>query len=148
MSADWEWGMLTAEEAAALHAQSFAQIWDAPTFALLFSAVRTQGIACRKQGALIGMIVLRAAGETADILTLAVVPAWRRQGIAAALLAEGEKRMRAEHVERMLLEVSVKNAGALALYNQHGYGEIHRRPKYYHLPDGSLEDAVIMEKLL
>jgi ribosomal protein S18 acetylase RimI-like enzyme len=74
------------------------------------------------------------------IATLGVLPEFRRQGIARALLLECEKRLNAS---RLRLCVRLDNAGAIRLYEQEGYQRVGTWPKYYN-DDG---DALVMEKI-
>ncbi|MGB8215411.1 MAG: N-acetyltransferase [Anaerolineales bacterium] len=74
------------------------------------------------------------------IATLGVLPEYRRQGIARALLLECEKHLKAP---RLRLCVRPENAGAIRLYEQEGYVHVGTLTKYYN--DGS--DALVMEKV-
>jgi ribosomal protein S18 acetylase RimI-like enzyme len=73
------------------------------------------------------------------IATLGVLPDYRRQGIARALLLECEKRLTAS---RLRLCVRLDNPGAIRLYEQEGYQRVGTWTKYYN--DGG--DALVMEK--
>jgi ribosomal-protein-alanine N-acetyltransferase len=75
------------------------------------------------------------------ILNVATAPAFRRRGVAAALLRHLFARSRGQGLERAFLEVRASNAGAIALYRAFGFHPVSRRQRYY--PDG--EDALIME---
>ncbi len=75
------------------------------------------------------------------IATLGVLPEYRRQGIARALLVECENRL---HASRMRLCVRMDNSGAIRLYENEGYDRVSTWPKYYN--DGS--DALVMEKII
>jgi ribosomal protein S18 acetylase RimI-like enzyme len=88
-------------------------------------------------GTVVGYAVVSAAGEAVDLQRLGVHPDRRRAGVAHALLTEAVAAG-----ERVLLEVSEINDGALAFYTAEGFTEISRRPRYYR--DGS--DAVVMER--
>jgi ribosomal protein S18 acetylase RimI-like enzyme len=82
---------------------------------------------------------IRKAQRIGWITTLGVVPEFRRQGIATALLlacevALGEPRVR--------LCVRRSNSGAISLYYKYGYLEMGVWPAYY--TDG--EDALVLEK--
>ncbi|WP_370632683.1 GNAT family N-acetyltransferase, partial [Eikenella sp. Marseille-P7795] len=57
------------------------------------------------------------------------------------------KQAAAKHIRRIFLEVRSSNRAAFALYQQHGFIPSGRRPGYYPRPDGSREDALLMEKL-
>ena len=84
-----------------------------------------------------GYVVTLAAGDVLDLMRIAVRPDRRRHGLAHALLEA------AWTDRRMLLEVSERNAGAIAFYAAEGFTEIARRDRYYR--DGSA--AVVMERL-
>ena len=93
-------------------------------------------------GFLLGRVV---AGE-AEVLTVAVDPAARRQGVGASLMARflGEARARGAAVA--FLEVAADNDTALRLYASAGFAQTGRRRGYYHRPDGSLIDAIVMQR--
>jgi len=84
-----------------------------------------------------GYVVTLATGDVLDLMRIAVRPDRRRHGLAHALLEA------AWTDRRMLLEVSERNAGAIAFYAAEGFTEIARRDRYYR--DGSA--AVVMERL-
>jgi ribosomal-protein-alanine N-acetyltransferase len=96
-------------------------------------------------GTLLGWAGVMVIGHTAEILTVGVVPAARRSGIARAmigtLLAEAIRRGAGE----AFLEVRVDNAAARALYRSEGFEEVGLRRGYY---DGGRVDAVTMRKRL
>lgn len=123
---------------AAIHAAAFpaAEAWGADAIALQLALPGAFGRIDRRGGMLLGRIV----ANEAEILTLAVVPAARRQGIAAALLEAAKTAVAALGGRALFLEVAVGNRGALALYARHGFIEVGRRRRYY--GDGS--DALIM----
>ena len=75
-----------------------------------------------------------------QILKVGVDPAWRRHGIARALLARVADDARNLGARSSSLEVRAGNIGAQALYEALGYRSQGTRPRYY--SDG--EDAVIM----
>jgi ribosomal-protein-alanine N-acetyltransferase len=83
---------------------------------------------------------LRSSKKMAWIATIGVLPEFRRQGIAAALLNECETRL---DVARIRLSVRLGNAGAIRLYETFGYQRVDIWPKYYQ--DGT--DALVFQKL-
>jgi [ribosomal protein S18]-alanine N-acetyltransferase len=87
-----------------------------------------------------GMILARITEDEAEVLTLAVAPPARRQGVAAALLAGAMAAAREQAARTMVLEVAIGNAAARALYQRAGFIEAGRRPRYY--ADGG--DALIL----
>ncbi len=91
-----------------------------------------------------GLVLARAVGGEAEVLTLAVVPSLRRQGIGRSLLDRAMVEAAARGAAAILLEVATDNAAARALYASAGFTVIGRRPRYY--PGGG--DAAIMRALL
>jgi ribosomal protein S18 acetylase RimI-like enzyme len=59
-----------------------------------------------------------------------VRPAWRKQGIGAALVVEVLRRFQERREQQVLLDVNVNNPGATQLYRQLGFREIGRRARY------------------
>jgi ribosomal-protein-alanine N-acetyltransferase len=88
---------------------------------------------------------LLAIAETAQILTIGVLPLARRRGIARllvnALVAEARRR----HAHEVLLEVRVDNKPARELYESEGFAVIGTRRGYY---DRGRVDAVVMRREL
>ena len=137
---------------AALHARCFVtpRPWSAAEFAgfltdnLCFSltALSQEGPAKNLAGFLVGRVV---AGE-AELLTLAVAPEARRQGIAARLLAAFLAEARARNAETAFLEVAADNQAALALYRAGGFAPVGLRPAYYPRVAAPALDAVVMAR--
>ena len=91
-----------------------------------------------------GMIMARTAADEAEVLTLAVAPAARRQGIGRALLQQAMATARERGAAAMFLEVAADNAPARALYAAAGLRVVGRRPRYY--PGGG--DALMLRRAL
>lgn len=79
----------------------------------------------------------------ADMMNVAVAPACRRQGIAEALILELIRRLKAQEVHSLTLEVRASNDPAKALYEKLGFAQVGRRPNYYAHPR---EDGLILRK--
>jgi ribosomal-protein-alanine N-acetyltransferase len=92
-------------------------------------------------GRIAAMIVVWMIVDEAHIATIATHPDFRRQGLAARLLAYALKSTAAEGAARSLLEVRVSNESAQAMYRRFGYVEDGRRPRYY---KDNGEDALLM----
>jgi ribosomal-protein-alanine N-acetyltransferase len=125
---------------AELHAAAFppAESWGAEAMALMLEMPGAFGL--WQPGA--GLVLARAAAGEAEILTLAVLPASRRRGLGAALLAGAMQGAVARGAGAMFLEVAVGNAAALALYRSLGFAEVGRRRRYY--ADGA--DALVLRR--
>jgi ribosomal-protein-alanine N-acetyltransferase len=92
-------------------------------------------------GLVIGYAGLLAAGQQADVVTLAVTGARQSAGIGAALLAALLDEARRRGCTEVFLEVRVDNQRAQQLYRSRGFAEIGIRRGYYQ-PSGT--DALVM----
>ena len=87
-------------------------------------------------------VLVVAPGVEADVLTVAVLPDYTRQGIATHFMNELEKWSQSKQALAMMLEVGVENTNAIALYEKLGYQTIATRKNYY----GQGLDAFVMRK--
>jgi ribosomal-protein-alanine N-acetyltransferase len=96
-------------------------------------------------GQLLGWAGVMVAADSAEILTVGVVPDSRRQGIAArlidGLMAEARRRGAVE----VFLEVRLDNDAARQLYEHQGFTVVGRRRGYY---DHGRIDAIVMRREL
>ncbi|MFO1105223.1 MAG: GNAT family N-acetyltransferase [Amaricoccus sp.] len=137
---------MTPEDLAALHALCFTDTprpWSAPDFAGLLALTSTVLVE-RPGGFALGQI----AGPEATLLTLAVHPEGRRQGLGRGLVAGFETAALALGALDAFLEVAESNAAAWSLYAGLGYQAIARRRGYYLRAAQPPVDAVVMRKPL
>ena len=87
-------------------------------------------------------VFLPAPGVEADILTVAVLPDYRRQGIAQEFMRQIEAWSQEREASAMMLEVELSNIAAIKLYESLGYMKISVRMDYY----GPGKDAHVMRK--
>ncbi len=88
---------------------------------------------------IVGFVVWRQLGAVeAEILNLAVDPAWRGQGVGRKLV----ESVAAKHCGEVFLEVRESNAGARSFYLSLGFQEVGLRKEYYNHP---LETAIVMK---
>ena len=90
-----------------------------------------------------GYAGLLAMADEGYITNVAVFPEFRRQGVAAKLIAVFENFARGNKLAFLTLEVRPSNTAAIALYKGFGFEEVGRRKNYYDLPK---EDALILTK--
>lgn len=128
-----------ADHLATLHASAFDSPWDAAAFADLLAAGGVLAVVEPD-----GFILLRAAADEAEILTLAVRPEARGQGLAGALLRQALADAATCNVRRVFLEVADDNLAARAVYAKAGFEQAGIRPRYYARPDGSRHDALLL----
>ena len=131
---------------AAIERGTFSVPWDEPSIrAELENPLAFWLAAVGEDGTVLGYVGSQSCFEDADILNVAVVPAARRRGIAAALMTELEARLALKGVERITLEVRASNEPAIRLYEGLGYTQVGLRKGYYEKPR---EDALILQKQL
>jgi [ribosomal protein S18]-alanine N-acetyltransferase len=135
-------GPAHARALAAIHQAAFppAEAWSEPSLLALLNLPGVLGFA-EDAG---GMVLARVAADEAEILTLAVAPAARRQGIGRRLLAAAMQAAAQRGATALHLEVAAANAAALALYQAAGFRPVGRRPRYY--PGGG--DALLLHRPL
>ena len=112
----------------------------------MFLALRTSFcILAEANGKLAGFTIVDSRPPRMGyVVTIDVAPEMRRFGVASALLAETEKRLRQQRSPGIRLEVAVNNEGAIDFYTRHGFCKIGIKPGYY---NGRL-DALSMKKEL
>ena len=137
-----------AEAFARVHARAFDDPWSAADLLALMAGRGAFALAAETaDGALAGFILCRAIAGEAEILTLAVDRALRRQGVGAALTGAALK-LAAAGAKSMFLEVAADNAAAIALYETLGFETVGRRARYYARRSGEGADALVMRRAL
>jgi len=125
-----------------MHAESFPakQAWGASAITLMLGLPGHFGLLAIQQDEPLGFALGRVQADQAEILTIAVRPGARGQGVGRALLnallAEAAKRGAMD----LFLEVAEPNLAARALYARAGAKEVGRRRRYY--ADGA--DALVL----
>ena len=136
---------MTPAEMAALHARALTSPppWSAQAFASLSDSPGTFTLGDAR-----GFVTGRALAGEAEVLTLAIAPEFRRQGLARALMSEFHDTARANGAATAFLEVAEDNPAAIALYLSLGYEPAGRRRGYFSGADSARVDAVVMKKSL
>lgn len=133
--------------AAALHAGCFDSAWNEAAMAEVLAMPGSFGALAHVGDQPAGFAIVLAVGAEAEILTLGVLPSFRRRGIAGCLLAWVADRLCGAGCQRLLLEVAEDNVAARALYGKLGFAQIGRRSSYYRRPAGT-EAAVVLARAL
>ena len=95
------------------------------------------------EGTLLGWAGVMVVADSAEILTVGVVPAARRQGLAVRMVAELLDEARRRAAREAFLEVRVDNEPAISLYEREGFVRIGTRRGYY---DQGRVDATVMRR--
>lgn len=108
---------------------------------MLVARIQAPGSDPRGQEGIAGFIISRLVAGELHVNNVAVRAAFRRQSIAAQLLAAVIDWSRRHDARMALLEVRAGNTAAQALYSRCGFQVVGRRPRYYSQP---VEDALLM----
>jgi len=114
---------------AAIHAAAFPpnEVWGEDAISLQLALPGGFGWLDERGGMLLGRVTV----DEAEVLTLAVAPHVRRQGIASLLMGAACKETLLRGGRSIFLEVAEGNVPARNLYARFGFIEVGRRPRYY-----------------
>jgi len=139
-------GVAYANVLAALHAPCFEDAWDSAAMAALLATPGTIALLATqdKTGEQhpCGFVLLRAAADEMEILTLAVVPQARRRGVARALMQAVRRYADKAGTRKIFIEYAEDNQAAHALYESVGYASDGVRSNYYRNSDGTARNAI------
>ncbi len=127
------------DEVAVVEAASFVEPWSRALFTEEISQPSRRYVAALDGEHICGYGGIMLVGEDAHLVTLAVAPGYREQGLASRLLVDLIDMARANGARHLTLEVRESNAAALELYRKFGFEPAGRRKGYY-----TTEDAVVM----
>jgi ribosomal-protein-alanine N-acetyltransferase len=125
----------------AIRGACFDKLWIESTFAEMLQ--RPKIICLIAPGVAYAMV--QKIPPEAEIITIAVSPEHRRQGIAEHMLREICARLSAEGITTLHLEVSEKLIAAQKLYAKIGFAPSGRRAGYYLSSSGERADAILMQ---
>ncbi len=131
----------------ALHARCFEDAWSPQAMGEVLQLAGAFSVVAVAE-APVGFALARLAADEAELLTLCVLPNYRRRGIAARLLAACMEGARARGAKAIFLEVDETNDAAHALYTMRGFVGVGRRPDYYRLPNRVPSAALILRASL
>ena len=126
---------------AEIEKECFSHPLEEKQIAALLQNENTFFLAAGEGDILTGSLWVQTVLDEGYIGNVAVRPAYRRCGIADALLRELAAFAEKNHLVFLTLEVREGNVPAIALYEKNGYHRVGLRPGYYSDPR---EDAVLM----
>lgn len=129
------------DAAAEIERVVFSDPWPPSFFRGELGTPGTWARVAEREGAMAGYSLAWLADGHGHLGNLAVVPAQRRRGVARVLLADLFAEAERRAVREITLEVRVSNAGAQALYREHGFRLAGLRRGYYR---DTGEDALVL----
>ena len=136
-----------------IHARCFTRAWKASEFQ---SLLLDKGVAChvlrrssfRITDKIVGFVLVRSVMDEAEILTIAVDPNFQNEGIGAHLMQDVMRKLYADRIAKLFLEVDATNSPALSLYKTLGFETVGERKGYYKTGKDKASLALIMQKNL
>lgn len=135
---------------AGLQAAAFADRWSVDAvrrIATLHGAIALLAERAA-DGTPLGYLLGQVVTDEAEVHSLAVAAAARRQGIGRRLLASFEAMAAALGAASVVLEVAADDPVAAGLYESAGYAVIARRPGYYRIGRAEPVDAEVRRRSL
>lgn len=129
-----------AELLAGMHKVCFAEPWSAGSMVEVLAMPGSAGVIAVADDSLkpslggagpAGFALWRVAAGEAEILTIGVLPPWRRAGLGARMLAAALDSARESGAESMFLEAAAGNSAAISLYQARGFAQVGLRKGYY-----------------
>lgn len=130
-------------QVAALEKECFCDPWSEGSVASELENPLSRWLVAVEGEQVLGYVGSQTVLDESDMMNLAVDPAFRRRGIARALVYALIEQLRKMGSRCLTLEVRASNESAQALYACLGFVQVGRRKNYYHHPK---EDALILRK--
>ncbi len=128
---------------AELDSACFSDPWAEQSIASELDNPLSLWLVAEEDGVLAGYVGSQTVLGESDMMNLAVQPAYRRRGVAQALVEALIAQLGERGSHCLSLEVRVSNAPARALYEKLGFSQVGRRKNYYRHP---MEDGLILRK--
>ncbi|NJQ07364.1 ribosomal protein S18-alanine N-acetyltransferase [Streptomyces lonarensis] len=124
-------------------AWSAGMFWSELAYARGAARSRHYVVALAADGALAGYAGLAAAGDSADVQTIAAAPAFQGTGLGSRLLRDLLDAATAFGSREVFLEVRTDNEPAQRLYRRYGFEPLGVRKNYY---QAAGMDALVMRR--
>lgn len=128
-------------EVAGIEAASFSTPWSETSFYNEVTRPGSISKTARQGDRIVGYICASRVMDEGHILTLAVLPEFRRLGIASALIESIITELGKEGCRFIFLEVRASNQAARKIYERFNFRLFGLRKEYYKWP---VEDAALM----
>ncbi|WP_181707946.1 GNAT family N-acetyltransferase [Chthonobacter rhizosphaerae] len=137
------------DDLADIHATAFHRGWHAAEVEALlvqsgvFTFVARRGVPFGSRRP-VGFVMIRAAGDEAEVLTIAVTPRHRGKGLGRRLIDHALRRLYHDRIRSLFLEVDETNGPACRLYKAVGFKVVGSRPNYYAKGSAPPATALVM----
>lgn len=128
-----------------MEAEIFPDAWSEKALTETWEQKTSVMIMARKDGELVGYLIVYLVEGEGEIARIAVKQGLRRQGVAGHMLLELENICEEQGIGKLMLEVRESNLDAISFYKDKGFTEDGLRKAYYTDPK---EDAVLMSREL
>ncbi|MBX4335478.1 ribosomal protein S18-alanine N-acetyltransferase [Bartonella raoultii] len=131
-----------------IHQHCFIPAWEKQTFDHFLqdrSIFGYKATLIDQPHKILGFCLCRLILDEAEIITIAVHPHFRRQGIGTLLIDNMLRYLHHERAIKLFLEVEETNFSALNLYKRFEFQKISKRLAYYQSPN-SHGNAIVMQK--
>jgi ribosomal-protein-alanine acetyltransferase len=108
-----------------------ADAYDRNTFADYFRRCGGLFLAAERGRRVWGYLIACARRDCAELVSVAIHPAARRQGAASALMDSALRRLKRTRVARLTLMVKITNREAQAFYAGYGFTKVRLVRRYY-----------------
>lgn len=131
------------DETVAIARESFPAPWSEQQFRRALASANVHFFAMKRPGRVVGYCGYQVEGNSAHILSLAVHPSFRRQGIAKQMIEDLLDIVAEQGLTTAYLDVRTSNLAARRLYEQFGFARTRVERGFY--PDSG-EDAIVMTR--
>ena len=157
---------MNAEVMSAAHSKCFESSWSTKDFYDLLTSQTVFGLiaymvsnnfesseahatpaAKIKRSDVVGFVLYSLAGDQCEILTICVLPEWRRKRLAVNLMQNVIKRAKNIGIKEIYLEVAESNEAARNLYADQGFRVFGKRDRYYRKKLGYV-DALQLSRVI
>ena len=130
-------------EVAAIERRCFSDPWSLSALAESIEDPCARMMVALYDGVVCGYVCIMLTDENGYIPRVCVLPAYRRRGVATALMDAAEAAARVFGCTTITLEVRESNSAAIALYESLGFEPLGKRPGFYTDP---IEAAIVMSR--
>lgn len=115
--------------------------WSAQAFRKLLQSPGVEATAYTTGEEPVGLSLIRSVMDESEILSILVIPKKQKQGFGAQILKTELRKLAANAVAKVFLEVRQDNQSAVRLYESVGFYRLSVRKNYYKLSSGQRVDA-------